>query len=111
VALTGDVLVMAADRVSARRASTNEALWQMPPPGCRVVIAHGERVLAAAPEGTVWASDLDGRRLWETELPAQVRPGLPEQLTVDGDQVLVTLAPPPNTQFEPDTVDVVAFVL
>jgi hypothetical protein len=111
VALTGDVLVMAADRVSARRASTNEVLWQMPPPGCRVVIAHGERVLAAGPEGTVWASDVTGKQLWETRLPDRARPGLPEQLIVDGDQLLVTMTPPPNTQFEPDTVDVVAFAL
>jgi hypothetical protein len=111
VALSGDVLMLAADRVSARRASTNEVLWQRQPPGARVMIAHGDRVVAAGPEGTVWASDLTGKQLWETRLPDQVRPGLPEQLTVDGDQLLVTLGPPPNTQFEPDTVDVVAFAL
>jgi len=32
-------------------------------------------------------------------------------LSVDGGQVLLTLAPPPNTQLEPDTVDVVAYKL
>jgi predicted Ser/Thr protein kinase len=111
VALTGDLLVLAADRVSARRARTNEAVWQAPPGGARVVIADGRHVVAAAPDGQVWARDLAGIELWATELPDRVRPGLPERLFVDGDQVLVTLGPPPNTQLESDTVDVVALKL
>jgi hypothetical protein len=76
-----------------------------------VVIAEGEQVVATGQDGTLWARDLEGKQLWESELPRQVRPGNPEQLTVDGGQVIVTLAPPPNTQLEPDTVDVVAFAL
>jgi len=111
VALTGDLLVVAADRVSLRRARTNEKLWDAPPPGSRVVVAEGEQVVATGPDGTVWARDLEGNQLWESELPDQVRPGKPEQLSVDGGQVLLTLAPPPNTQLEPDTVDVVAYKL
>ena len=111
VALTGDLLVVAADRVSLRRARTNEKLWDAPPPGSRVVISEGERVVATGQDGTLGARDLEGKQLWESELPRQVRPGNPEQLTVDGGQVLLTLAPPPNTQLESDAVDVVAFKL
>jgi hypothetical protein len=111
VALTGDLLVLAADRVSLRRARTNEQVWQAPPGGCRVVVAAGTQVVAATPDRQVWARDLAGTELWETELPRKVGPGLPERLFVDGDQVLVTFGPPPNTELEPDTVDVVALKL
>jgi outer membrane protein assembly factor BamB len=110
VALAGELLILAADRVTARRVQTNEAVWQAPPRGCRVV-ADGRYVVAAAPGGQVWARDLAGTELWATELPDKVRTGLPERLFVDGDQVLVTLGPPPNTQPEPDTTDVVALKL
>jgi hypothetical protein len=75
------------------------------------VIAHGEQVLAATPEGRVWASDLAGRQLWETDLPAAVAPGQPYRLTVDDDQVLVTFVPPPGAPVGPDTVDVVALAV
>jgi outer membrane protein assembly factor BamB len=111
VALTGELLILAADRVSARRVRTNEPVWQAPPGGCRVVVAAGAQVVAATPNGHVWACDLAGTELWDTELPQRALPALPERLFVDGDQVLVTLGPPPNTQLEPDSPDVVALKL
>jgi outer membrane protein assembly factor BamB len=110
LALAGDRVLVAAERVRARRADDGSEQWTVEMPGARLGVAS-QRVVVGTPDGRVSAHDLDGNDVWRAEVPDDARFGIPDRLVVDGDQVIVTMAPPPRATGQADTVDVVAFAL
>jgi predicted Ser/Thr protein kinase/outer membrane protein assembly factor BamB len=111
LAPAGDLVLTAADRIRARRPDDGTQQWQVDSPGSRMAVAPGRAVVLAGPDGRVSAHDLAGGELWQTDLPADAQSGIPDRLVVDGDQVIITMAPPPGAGPRPGTVDVVALAL
>lgn len=108
---SGDLVLVASDRVNARRADTGDRVWASEPPGARVAVAEGRAVVIAGPDGRVRGLTPAGERRWQTDLPPEAKSGFPDQLLIDGDQVIVTMAPPAGSAPQPDAVDVVALAL
>lgn len=109
--LAGDLVLTAAERVSARRPDDGVVEWEVDRSGARMGVAPGRALVVAGPNGRVSAHDLTGADLWETDVPDAARTGIPDRLVVDGRQVVVTLAPPPGRGPQPETVDVVAYAV
>jgi predicted Ser/Thr protein kinase len=109
--LAGDLVLTAAERVRARRIDDGTTQWQLEARGSRMAVAPGRAVVVAGPDGRVSAHDLTGADLWQADLPDGARNGIPDRLVVDGDQVIVTVAPPPGRGPLPGLIDAVAYAL
>jgi predicted Ser/Thr protein kinase len=107
----GDLVLVASDRVNARRADTGARVWASEPPGARIAVAPGRLVVIAGPDGRVRGVTPTGERVWQVDLPPEAMSGQPDRLLVDGDQVIITMAPQAGTSPQPGAVDVVALAL
>jgi outer membrane protein assembly factor BamB len=109
IELAGDLLVVSADRLTARTVATGEQAWQAPIRGARLGVAQDGTVVAAN-EQSVSAVDLTGRVRWQVKLPDAVTAALPDRVTVQDGIAYVTFRPRPERQ-EPLDADVLAIMV
>ena len=103
-----DLVLVAADRLSAFVAATGALAWQVPLRGARLA-ATGRDVVAVTDLRIVGLDAAGGTR-WQVPLPDAVGDALPDQLTTDGPVAIVTFRPRPARAQPPDA-DVVAVAL
>ena len=110
IELAGDLLVVSADRLTARRVPTGDTAWQAPIRGGRIAVGPDGGTVVAATEQEVTALDAAGRVRWRTRVPAAVTGAVPDTVTIEDGVVYVTFRPRPDRQQPLDT-DVIALAL
>lgn len=107
VELVGELVVIAADQITAHRVETGEQVWEAPLRGARIAPAATGIVAAAEHEITL-LDPAAGTSRWREPFPQVTDGGMPEELVVDGDAALVTFRQRPEHP-SPLDVDVIAF--
>ncbi len=110
IELVGDLLVVAADRLTGYAVATGAQVWQSGLRGARIAIQPNPRRIVAATEDNISGLDLTGATRWQTPLPEAVRKGLPHRLTTAGQAAFLTFRPHPDGP-APLDVDVLAVSL
>jgi outer membrane protein assembly factor BamB len=110
IELVGDLLVVAADRLTGYAVATGAQVWQSGLRGARIAIQPDLHGIVAATEDTISGLDLAGATRWQTPLPDAVRKGLPHRLTAAGQAAFLTFGPHPDRS-GPLDVDVLAVSL
>jgi outer membrane protein assembly factor BamB len=110
IELAGDLLVVSADRLTARTVGTGEQAWQAPIRGARLAVTPDGGTVVAANEQSVSAVDATGRVRWQVKLPDAVTAALPDRVTVQDGIAYVTFRPRPERQ-EPLDADVLAITV
>jgi outer membrane protein assembly factor BamB len=103
----GDLLLVAANRLTAWQLPTGKAAWDWPQRGARTAVSpDGDTIVACNEEG-IAALDGAGAQRWHVPLPDRVRDMLPEHVSTDGRAAYVNFRPRPDGSGA-STVDVVA---
>jgi outer membrane protein assembly factor BamB len=110
IELVGDLLVVSADRLTARHVPTGDPAWQAPIRGSRIAVAPDGGTVVAATEQEVTALDAAGRVRWRTKVPGTVTGAVPDTVTIQDGIVYVTFRGRPD-RHQPLDTDVVAFAL
>jgi hypothetical protein len=93
IEIVGDLVLVAADSLTAYVIADRTAAWQASLRGARIGVTRDRRTIVAATEQGITALDLRGRLVWESPLPESVRTALPDQLTTGEDAAFVTFRP------------------
>jgi outer membrane protein assembly factor BamB len=108
--LAGDLLLVAADRLTAYHLGSGERAWQFAARGARLAVTPDGGTIVAATEQGVSALDATGRPRWQTRLPEALAPASPDRVTIQGGVAYVTFRPRGGRR-EPLDVDVLALTL
>jgi outer membrane protein assembly factor BamB len=110
IELAGDVLLVAADRLTAYALGTGTELWRAELRGARLGVSADGRTIVAAGEQQVSAFDRAGGTRWNVRLPDAFAQAVPDRVTVADDAVYVTFRAGPGRP-GPIDVDVLAITL
>lgn len=110
IELAGDILVVAADRLTAYAVGTGTELWRAERRGARLAVSADAQTIVAAGERQVTAFDRAGGTRWTAPLPDTLAPARPDRVTVVDGTVYATYRPGPG-RAAPDGVDVLAIAL
>jgi outer membrane protein assembly factor BamB len=110
LAVVGDLLLVAADRLTALTLATGVDTWQLPLRGARMAVSAGGNTVVVVAERTITAVDPDGTPRWQTDLPAAFTRAATDRISLDAGTAFVTFKPA-DQQVKPLDVDVVAVAL
>jgi hypothetical protein len=110
IELIGDVLLVAADNLTAYTVATGSEAWQVGLRGALLAVPTNGRGTVAATAQSVSALDAAGSPLWRGPLPEAVRYTWPDTLTTENGIAFVTFKPPPG-ELELLDFDIVAVAL
>jgi predicted Ser/Thr protein kinase len=110
IEVVGDLLIIAADRVTAHQIPTGTELWHVDLRGARLALSADGKSIIAASERTVAALDLTGGTRWSAQLPQSVGDVMVDRLTAEQNVALLTFRGR-DEQAGPPDVDVVAVAL
>jgi len=109
--MVANLIVVAADSLTAYGLTTSSPVWQVPQlRGARVAITPDGRSVVAFNEQGLRVLDVSGKTLWQIQPPTEVREAMPDRLSVDQHTAYLTFRP----RGEPDerlAVDVMAIAL
>lgn len=112
VEVVDDLVLVAADRVTALGLSNRAQRFQLPLRGARVCgTVDGQLIIVASADGgVVTAVDHDGAQVWQTEIPDEFADAGVVQVVADAHTVYVTFKARGQAQSDPG-VDVLAIAL
>ncbi|WP_345629519.1 serine/threonine-protein kinase [Rugosimonospora acidiphila] len=93
IEVCGDLLLVAADVLTAYALPTGRPVWHSELRGARLAALPDGRTVVAATGHDISAFDPSGAVLWRADLPAVVDDALPDRLTVQGQVGYLTLQP------------------
>ena len=110
IEVVGDLLVVAADRLTGYALDRDAQRWQLDLRGVRIAPTPDGKRMVVASETEILLLDLAGTVVWRAALPATVSGLAPERLTTDDHTAYLTFRPSPQ-QREFGGVDVLAIAL
>ncbi len=93
VKVTGDLVLVAADRLVAYRLSNGDQVWEKELRGARLAVTEKGDAIVAVNENGVSIMDRNSRPLWEEPFRATIGDSMPDQIAVDGQAAYVTFRP------------------
>ena len=110
IELAGELLLVAAGRLTARTLATGAVAWQADVRGARLAFSAPQGTIVAAGDGRVTGFDLNGRIRWHTTVPAALADAVTDRVTIADRTAFVTYRPGPGRR-TPLEVDVLAIAL
>ncbi len=107
IELLEELLLVAADRITAYAAGTGRPAWQAPLQGARIAVSPDRSTFVAVTEHGVSALDTAGRTRWQVGLPDELTAATPCRISIDGRAAYVTFRPR-HDRPQPLDVDVLA---